>query len=320
MKQRIAKKIPAIRRLIEERDALIDQINVESAELVTLRAQLASSEDAPQLFPAGHYYSPVPSLREIERRRAQVFANPTELPQIDLNEHGQMELVRALSPHAHTANLALQLTPDRRYYYENEFFSYGDAVVLYSMLRWLRPSRLVEVGSGFSSALILDTNEEALDNRTRCTFIEPFPDRLDLLLRDSDRTHAEVLVTTLQDVDPIIFDELRNGDVLFIDSSHVSKVGSDVNQLIFDILPRLQSGVFVHFHDIFYAFEYPEAWVQEGRGWNEAYILRAFLQANPYYRIRLWNSYLSKFHSNEVTELLPYWGRNSGGSLWLERT
>jgi len=310
MKQQFAKTIPPIRRLIEERDALIARVN----------AQLATSEDAPQLFPAGHYYSTIPSLAEVQYRRSQIFTKPSEILQIDLNVPAQLQLVDALSQYARTADLSVEPRPDQRYHFENKFFSYADAVVLYSMLCWLEPSRLVEVGSGFSSALILDTNERCLDNRIRCTFIEPFPDRLDLLLRESDRDQAEVLISPLQDVDLAVLDELGRGDVLFIDSSHVSKVGSDVNLLIFEILPRLRGGVFVHIHDIFYAFEYPEEWVLEGRGWNEAYILRAFLQANPGYRIRLWNSYLSAFHAEEVARQLPSWGRRGGSSLWLERT
>ena len=81
----------------------------------------------------------------------------------------------------------------------------------------------------------------------------------------------------LQDVDLKEFDKLKSGDVLFIDSTHVSKIGSDVNYLFFEILPRLHRGVYIHIHDIFYPFEYPKDWIDEGRAWNENYILRAFL-------------------------------------------
>jgi hypothetical protein len=187
------------------------------------------------------------------------------------------------------------------------------------MLRFLEPSRIVEIGSGFSSALILDTNERYLENGMRCTFVEPYPDRLVSLLRDDDHQQAEILTVPVQDVDLDVLRSLQPRDVLFIDSSHVSKIGSDVNLLIFQILPVLQKGVFVHFHDIFYPFEYPELWVYQGRGWNEAYILRAYLQANSSYRIRLWNSYLAHCRRTEVAALLPNWGDDPGSSLWLER-
>ena len=108
------------------------------------------------------------------------------------------------------------------------------------------------------------------------------------LLRGDDHSRASLIVAPLQDVAlEEVIGTLRANDVLFIDSSHVSRVGSDVNRLIFAVLPELPKGVFVHFHDVFYPFEYPQEWVYEGRGWNEAYILRAYLQANPGYKIRL---------------------------------
>jgi hypothetical protein len=89
-----------------------------------------------------------------------------------------------------------------------------------------------------------------------------------------------VTVARLQDVDQEIFARLKANDILFIDSSHVAKIGSDVNHLMSEILPILAPGVHIHFHDIFYPFEYPRQWVEEGRAWNEAYLLEAFLSFN----------------------------------------
>ena len=295
---------------MEQRDALAEQVAIQAAELKVL-------EGLP--WPPGHFYSPFPSRDDVRSRRAQIFDCPSELPDIDLDSVAQLELVADLSPFAQQATLPEHPDDGYRYHYENEFFSYGDGLVLHCMLRWLQPARIIEIGSGFSSALILDTNERDLGGQMRCTFIEPYPDRLMGLLRGDDDAAAEILVAPLQDVTINIAGKLRANDVLFIDSSHVSKVGSDVNLLIFEILPSLQKGVFVHFHDIFYPFEYPETWVLEGRGWNEAYLLRAYLEANTGFRIRLWNSYLDRFHRAEVAAALPNWGRNTGGSIWLER-
>jgi len=264
-------------------------------------------------------FSAATDLDEVWSRRDKIFAVPETLPEIDLHGEEQLELVDTLSPFARNAALCETPTPGHRYSFDNDFFTYGDGVVLHAMLRWLRPRRLVEIGSGHSSALILDTNERYLDNTLRCTFVEPHPDRLLGLLSDKDRATTEILVSPLQDVDLSFLDELEPGDVFFVDSSHISRIGSDVNQLVFEVLPRITRGVFVHFHDIFYPFEYPEVWVAEGRGWNEAYLLRAYLQSNHGYRIRLWNSYLAAFHASEVSSKLPDWGRNSGGSMWLER-
>ena len=306
----IGQHVPAVRRLVKERDALVEQVASQAAELKAL-------EGLP--WPPGHFYSPFPSLDDVRSRRTQIFNFPSELPEIDPDPLGQLELVAALSNFARQAVLPDRPDDGYRYHYENDFFSYGDGLVLHCMLRWLQPARIVEIGSGFSSALILDTNERDLGGQMKCTFIEPYPDRLMGLLRGEDDDAAEILVAPLQDVTTNVAGNLRANDVLFIDSSHVSKVGSDVNLLIFEILPSLPKGVFVHFHDIFYPFEYPESWVLEGRCWNEAYLLRAYLQANPGFRIRLWNSYLDRFHRAEVAAALPNWGRNTGGSIWLER-
>ncbi len=102
-----------------------------------------------------------------------------------------------------------------------------------------------------------------------------------------------------------LFDVLEAGDILFIDSSHVSKVGSDVNLLFFDVLPRLRPGVWVHVHDIGYPFEYSREWIFEGRAWNEAYLLHAMLIENPHWDIELWCNYLSEKHADCVDATAP---------------
>jgi hypothetical protein len=113
----------------------------------------------------------------------------------------------------------------------------------------------------------------------------------------------------LQDVPLSTFQLLDSGDVLFVDSTHVAKLGSDVNRILFEILPALASGVVVHFHDVFYPFEYPKNWVREGRGWNETYVLRAFLEYNEAFEILLWGHMLRT--------LGHYAG--TGGSIWLRK-
>ena len=118
------------------------------------------------------------------------------------------------------------------------------------------------------------------DNEIQCTFIEPHPKLLKSLLKQGDLERIEIVPRPLQDVDLELFESLRANDILFIDSTHVAKIGSDVNRIFFEILPALATGVYVHFHDIFYPFEYPREWIYEGRAWNEAYMLRAFLMYN----------------------------------------
>jgi hypothetical protein len=117
-----------------------------------------------------------------------------------------------------------------------------------------------------------------------------------------------------------VFESLEKNDILFIDSTHVSRVDSDVNRALFEILPRLKSGVFVHFHDVFFPFEYPRQWVFEGRAWNELYMLRAFLQYNKGFNVVLMNTFMEHFHESFFRENMPLCLKNRGGSIWLEKT
>jgi hypothetical protein len=189
------------------------------------------------------------------------------------------------------------------------------------MLRWSQPRRLIEVGSGFSSALVLDTNDRFLHGELQCTFIEPYPERrLNKLLDGSDLRAHQVIRAPVQKVPLETFDVLESGDILFVDSSHVSKVGSDVNRLVFDVLPRLQPGVIVHFHDIRWPFEYSRDWVYGGRAFNEAYLLRALLMFQNEYQILWFNNFLLTLHLDEIGQHLPAWAAvPRGASLWLRR-
>ncbi len=117
-----------------------------------------------------------------------------------------------------------------------------------------------------------------------------------------------------------VFSALQAGDVLFIDSTHVLKTGSDVAWLYGDLLPALNEGVYVHIHDMFYPFEYPREWVLEGRAWSEVYVVRAFLAFNTDFEIVLFNDWLGTFHRDRIAAELPLMLANSGGALWLKRT
>jgi predicted O-methyltransferase YrrM len=202
----------------------------------------------------------------------------------------------------------------------NPWFGHGDAISLYAMLRHLRPKRVIEVGSGFTSALMLDTDEKFLGRSVRFTFIEPFPEgRLLGILRDEDRQSVRLVQDIVQAAPLTTIAELDSNDILFIDSSHVSKIGSDVNYIFFEVLPALRPGVVVHFHDVLWPFEYPQAWVMEGAALNEAYILRAFLQYNQVFEVLLFNSYLGYKFAPLLEKLMPRFLNDPGGSLWLRK-
>lgn len=265
-------------------------------------------------YPPGHYHSPLPDIR---RARAEGSPPaPRSVPGIDSRHDEQLTLLEELA--AYAEEMPFELTPrsDLRYWLDCTWFAHGDGVALYSMLRHIRPKRYVEVGSGFSSACALDTADLFLDGGVEFTFIDPNPQRLRSLLRDSDR--AEVIDTPIPHYDIEHFAQLEPGDILFIDSSHVVKYGSEVNDLFLRVIPQLPAGVHVHVHDIFWPFTYPLAWVERRWAWNEAYLLQALLCGNPSLRITWFNSYLGQLAHAQVAKALPAWGRDPGSSIWLE--
>jgi hypothetical protein len=270
--------------------------------------------------PPGHVHSPLPDLGLVDRDQARLFDRTvTHVPGIDLQVGAQLDLVAEFSKYYGDLPFADDRSRGLRYYFRNEWFSYGDAIVLYSMLRHVRPRRMLEIGSGFSSAVMADTNDRFLDRQVALTFVDPHPERLLALLGEGDKTRCEILAARAQDVPLGRFSSLEPGDVLFIDSSHVAKVGSDVVHLVTTVLPVLAEGVIIHFHDVFWPFEYPEEWVREGRAWTENYLLKAFLQFNESFKILCFNSYLAQHHLETVARHLPSFPRNPGASLWLKK-
>jgi hypothetical protein len=182
-----------------------------------------------------------------------------------------------------------------------------------------RPKKLVEIGSGFSTCAAVDISESFLYGAVEMRMIEPHPELvLGLLGEDSPYRHR-IVQEKVQNVSLDLFRELERGDILFIDSSHVAKTGSDVVDYVFRILPALAPGVAVHIHDIFYPFEYPEMWIAgENRSWNEAYFVRAFLQGNRRFRILFFNDWFYKCRRELVAGSMPLCIEHRGGSLWIE--
>lgn len=256
--------------------------------------------------PPGHFYSPIPDMHQIESGSARIFdRSPRNVPAIEINEDSQIDFLNDFSHFYRDLPFPDAKSEGNRYYLDNTYFSYGDGIILYSFLRHLKPKRVVEVGSGFSSAEMLDTNDLFLDRQVQFTFVEPFPDRLFELLSEQDRANVKIEPRPVQEVEPGIFAALEANDILFIDSSHVAKTNSDVLYILFHILPRLKPGVIVHFHDILWPFEYPQEWLEEGRAWNEAYVLRAFLQYNPAFRILYFSSFMALHHADLLRKSMP---------------
>jgi predicted O-methyltransferase YrrM len=289
-----------------------------------LRRRLAHIRNAiaaaPLAFPPGHYYSPVCDPIKIRKWYRSHCNEEVPLPGIDLHRDDQINRLLYWNEFFPDIQFPETRTPPWRYYYGrgNLTYAMGDAVCLYSFIRELSPKKYVEIGSGFSSACVLDTIDQ-LQLDLQCTFIDPEPARFQALLKSVETRDFRLLPRMVQDVPLEIFDELDAGDILFIDSSHVLKTASDVEFELFSILPRLKPGVFVHFHDIAYPFEYwPEVAIVRNYSWNEAYGLRAFLMYNNKFKIEFWSDYLLKTSTKHLPDVAL---KLSGGSgLWLSVT
>ena len=271
--------------------------------------------------PPGHFYSPIPDIEFVDRNRTTLFdCSITRIPGIENNINCQLALISKFSEYYDELPYREEGSSGLRYYSNNSQFSYGDAIILYSMLRYYRPKRIIEVGSGFSSAVILDTNDLFFTEKIAVTFIEPYPKRLLSLLNDEDTKQHEIISCPVQEIPLERFATLEANDILFIDSSHVAKIGSDVVHLVTNVLPILKEGVIVHFHDIFWPFEYTQEWIREGRAWNENYILKAFLQFNPRLNILIFSHFLWVHYKHVFEQSLPSYRKAPGCSLWLEMT
>jgi Methyltransferase domain len=275
-------------------------------------------EPLPQYVSPGHFCSPVPSADDLARAVAAV-ANPGPVLGIDMREAEQLAFLERLSRYYPEVQFPENNDGNTRFAFNNPSYSWCDAIILFCMLRELRPRRIIEVGSGYTSCLILDVNELYFDWGIDCTFIEPYAELLRSLLKPQDADRVHLVASKLQDVETTLFKTLEAGDILFIDSSHVVKAGSDVLTLFANILPQLNVSTFIHFHDVFDRFEYPTEWLMQGRGWNEQYFLRVFLQYNSSFRIKLFTPHMITRYGDWFRERMPDCFKNTGGHIWIER-
>lgn len=264
-----------------------------------------------------HYYEPFFDPADFRRS----LEEDRSLPGIDLQEARQLALLDSL--HYKDELLAIPLENDgqRNFYYNNDFFAPGDAEFLYAMIRRYRPRRIVEVGSGNSTLMILN----ALDANRRgnpeyeCELIciEPYES---LWLEERG---VQVVRKRVEDIDPAFFTELESGDLLFIDSSHVIRPQGDVLYLYLNVLPMLRSGVFVHVHDIMTPRDYFTSWVVDKlQLWNEQYLLEAFLTMNKDYSVIAALNFLKHNHFERLAAVCPVLAQNPSaepGSFWIKR-
>jgi len=263
-----------------------------------------------------HFYTPIPDPELVSKLDFEAETYPFKEGQF--SEIKALEFLKTIATYSAEIEKNFPTTGLSKtgYTWNNFFFRGIDASSLYTFIRTEKPKRGVEIGSGFSTHIALQATLE--NGLGRITCIEPYPTPMLLELTKQ----IEIIQDKVQNVPLETFSSLESGDILFIDSAHVSCLGSDVNYELFKILPRLKEGVVVHIHDIFLPFEYPRDWVIDRRWyWNEQYILYALLRMSDAFEVILPNVYLQKRHPNAILDALPFLGQDalSGSSIWLRK-
>jgi len=270
-----------------------------------------------------HYYSPIPDTRRL-KQNPELFRRKSDLFGLRMNDDSQIELLKTLSAKYRSEWDTFEIEPTSgptEYYLSNQSFGFASGQIQYAMVRHFKPRRIIEVGSGSSTLVTLKAmrhNDAESGTATEFTAIEPYPEPY---LRGVTDPGFGLIQSKIEDVSVDIFAELEDRDLLFIDSSHVSKFGSDVNHLMFEAIPRVGHGAIVHIHDIQLPFDYFEPYITRDRYfWNEQYLVQAFLMYNREFEILWCASYMTSKYPDLLAEHLPHFDRKRiPTSLYLRR-
>ncbi len=242
-----------------------------------------------------HYYGPMVNPTRLKKS----LGEDRNLPGLDLNISEQLHLLSKFQFSNELGASKTEKEHELQYHFDNIYFTGGDAEYYYNIIRLFHPKSIIEIGSGFSTLLALEATRRNLEERLpECNIlsIEPYENYW------LEKTSVSLLRKKIEETDLALFDSLKAGDILFIDSSHMIRPQGDVLHEYFEILPRLASGVLVHIHDIFTPKDYPEDWVvNDARIWNEQYLVEAFLMMNSQFRIIGALNYLWHHHYEEFT-------------------
>ncbi|MDH5542737.1 MAG: class I SAM-dependent methyltransferase [Nitrospinota bacterium] len=254
------------------------------------------------VFPIrNHFYEPLFDHRQLKNSLFQ----DRELPGIDFNVGAQLDLLNSFNYSEELKKFPLDAKGELSYFYKNGNFEFGDAEYWYSLIRIKKPRRIIEIGSGSSTlmaiAAVKKNQQEMPSYKCDHICIEPFGAPW------LEKTGVSVVRKKVEDVGKDIFLDLKEDDILFIDSSHIIRPQGDVLFEYLELLPILNKGVIVHFHDIFSPKDYPENWVvNKVHFWNEQYLLEAFLTMNSDWEVICSLNYLRHHHFEELKSRCPF--------------
>ena len=302
----IAKKITDLDDVKEENKSLRTEVASLRTEKNIISEELKLEEKAKNFgWPNGHYYSPVHNQKDlINYKKATDISKKTFAKSIPgFSEKRILKEFSDIKTYFKDFNFPKNAGGNSRFFSNNVSLSPLDSLGIFAMIRKYKPNKIIEIGSGYSSGLMMEVNEKYFDSNIDITFIEPYPNLLNERMNKNDMSKYNIIVKGVQEVPLEIFKTLKKNDILFIDSTHVSKFNSDVNYELFNILPVISKGVIIHIHDIHDGFEYPLNWLKQGWAWNEAYLLRAFLMNNNEYEVLLANNFIKSNHPSMLLNI-----------------
>jgi hypothetical protein len=253
-----------------------------------------------------HFYFPIPKLKSFDGKDWNA-CKPCRGLDFRIDEQVK-RLHSDILPFAHEWTFPQYKNGDwHKFHYNNGFFECVDAEVAYSFVRRNKPRRIIEVGSGNSTLLLAAAVRKNNDEGFPCDLISIEPNPAPFL-QDGVPGLAQLIAGPVQNAPLELFRTLRANDILFIDSSHVVSIDSDVVYMCLRVLPELAPGVLVHFHDIFAPLDYPEKFVRTNLCfWNEQYMLEAFLAFNSAFRILWASSAMQQYRPDVLRSAFPSW-------------
>ena len=271
-----------------------------------------------------HFDSSIPGIKELAEKNV-AWGKELQLAGIEMNEQSQLHLLEEVfTQYKSEFNFAINKTENpHEFYLNNPGFGLEDTSVLHCMIRHFKPKTIIEIGAGYSTfvsarACLMNQKRGCLG---RLMSIEPYPREVH---KKGFPGLDRLIIQKAEEVETNFFEQLEENDILFIDSSHVVRIGNDVNFLYLEVLPRLKKGVVVHIHDIFFPYQYPKKWVVDNLVfYTEQYLLQAFLCLNRAYEVVFGNYYMLSKYSDKMHAVFArpqgYRQRNIPNSFWIRR-